>query len=326
MPGFHHTGWFDQYRQGTIDSFVGLQKNNQPRSQGKQKLLIGPWSSSTVGRRLQGDLIFPLNARIDLRQKTLAWLRYWLKGDEAALAGLPTVLYYVMGDVTAPAAPGNEWRVSESWPPTGAETRYYFREGQLLSRESPKRSEISQSYNYDPYRLLLGRGGGHALEEPTDQSFLEKRPDLLLFTTPALTDPMEVTGRVMVKLWARSDAVDTDFLARLTDVYPDGRSILLTEGIIRARFRNGFEREEFPHPDTIYEYLIDLASTSYIFNAGHRIRVTITSNNFPRFEGNPNNGRPHWMLGEPATVARNIIYHDSQRPSHILFNVIGRTD
>ena len=325
VPGFHVTGWFDQYRKGTIETFVALQANGQQRSQGQQKLLIGPWTHPTLSRSRQGDLEFPANAVIDLRARILGWLGPYLRG-EAGGTSLPAVEYYVMGDVDDPDAPGNEWRTADTWPIPGTRTQYYLRAEGLLSTEPPAGStrDKPRSYASSPYRPLLGRGGGHELEEPTDQAFLEGRPDLLVFTTPELSEPVEVTGDVHVKVWASTKAVDTDFLARLTDVYPDGRSILIAEGIVRARFREGFEEARLPEKDKVYAYTIDLWPTSYVFNHGHKIRVAIGSNNYPRFEGNANNGEDHWhwLSGEPGEVARNTVYHDSAHPSHLLVNVI----
>jgi len=156
---------------------------------------------------------------------------------------------------------------------------------------------------------------------PMDQRPVENRPDVILFTSPVLSEPIEVTGRVKVRLWASSSARDTDFTAKLTDVYPDGRSIIVVDGIIRARHRNSLEREELLTPGEIYEFEIDLWSTSIVFNKGHRIRVAISSSNYPRFDPNPNTGEP-FRASERTVIATNTIYHDRAHPSHILLPIV----
>ncbi len=318
VPALHVTGWFDQYRDATIDSFVRMQGNGQPGSHGRQKLLIGPWSRSTVGRRRQGDLVFPAAAQMNLRESALLSLRSWLKGGAAHDA--PAIRYYVMGDVDDPAAPGNEWRESDRWPVPGSATRFYLRAGGSLSPSPPEESDSHASYTH---RLPppLSRGGGRELEEPIDQR--EPKSGVLTYQTAPLTEPVEVTGPMTVFLWASTDAVDTDFAAKLTDVYPDGRSMLLSDGIIRTRFRNRTDAEDFAVPGVPQEYSISLSPTSYVFNRAHRIRLVVASSHFPRFEANPNNGRPHWFFGQASSPAANIVYHDRERPSSIQVTVIS---
>ena len=231
-------------------------------------------------------------------------------------------MYYVMGDPLDPKAPGNLWRTADSWPPPATETPYYLRDGGRLLPDAPSAGESPQIYAYDPKDPVPTRGGANVYlpAGPMDQRCVEDRPDVLLFTTPVLEEPLEVTGRVKVLLWASSSAVDTDFTAKLTDVYPDGRSLLLLDGILRARHRETMEREDFMEPGRIYRFEIDLWSTSIIFNKGHHIRVAISSSNFPRFDANPNTGAQSWDEKNPI-VAKNTIYHDAEHPSHILLPV-----
>ena len=158
---------------------------------------------------------------------------------------------------------------------------------------------------------------------PKDQRPVEKRPDVLLFTSRKLKKPLEITGPVKVRLWASSTATDTDFTAKLCDVYPDGRSMIVLDGIIRARHRNSMEKSELMRPGKIYEFEIDLWSTSLVFSPGHRIRVAISSSNSPRFEPNPNTGKPSGTDDE-TKVATNTIYLNSKYPSHILLPVAAR--
>jgi putative CocE/NonD family hydrolase len=188
-----------------------------------------------------------------------------------------------------------------------------------------KRSDASLSYKYDPKNPVPTIGGANLIitKGPRDQRPVEDRPDVLLFTSKELKKPVEITGPVKVKLWASSTATDTDFTAKLCDVYPDGRSMIVLDGIIRARHRNSIEKSELMEPGKIYEFEIDLWSTSLVFSPGHRVRVAISSSNSPRFEPNPNTGKPSGMDDE-TRVTTNTIYLDARRPSHILLPVAAR--
>ena len=337
VPGFHIAGWFDHLRQGALKSFPALQTNGQPNSQGKQKLLVGPWlhGYEAMHSNVQGEVTFPENAgNYDFKEATLKWLRCRLKDDKAAGDAIATVRYYVMGAVGEPGAPGNVWRDADTWPIPGTKTKYYFHHDGLVSTEAPTVPRALAEYDYDPQNPVPTIGGSEgppikhpfrdeAVRGPCDQRRIETRPDVLVFSTAPLPTPVEATGPVFVTLWAASDRIDTDFTAKLTDVYPDGRSMLITDGIIRTRFRDGFEEEKLMVAGKVYEFEIDLWQTSYVFNAGHRIRVAISSSNYPRFEANPNNGEPHWQPGEPSLVAHNTVYLDRTRPSHLLLNIVA---
>jgi hypothetical protein len=235
---------------------------------------------------------------------------------------IPPVHYYVMGDPSDPKAPGNEWRTADAWPIPAKPTPLYLAADGSLSRVPPKEKQASRSFQYDPKNPVPTVGGANLLLPlgPKDQRGVENRPDVLVFTSEVLPTPIEVTGRVKVVLWASSSGTDTDFTAKLSDVYPDGRSMLVLDGIIRARYRNGFEKSELMKPGEVYKFEIDLWSTSILFNRGHRIRVAISSSNSPRFEPNPNTGE-HSGLSEKSIVATNTIYFDASRPSYILLPI-----
>jgi hypothetical protein len=177
---------------------------------------------------------------------------------------------------------------------------------------------------YDPTDPVPNLGGRNLSDPrgPFDQRPVESRDDVILFTTPVLRDYVEITGKVLVTLYASSDALDTDFTALLCDVYPDGRSMNVCDGIIKARLRNSMTTEELMVPGTIYEFEIDLWETCIAFNAGHRIRIEISSSNYPRFDANPNTGEP-FNQHTHTVPATNTIYHDAAHPSHILFRVTG---
>ncbi len=321
VPIYHWGGWHDIFTEGAINGFTGLQHNGASGARGNQKLLIGPWTHGAWGERKQGELTFPVNStRLDLTE-ILRWFNYWLQGVEDGIMNEPAVQYYLMGAIE-PGAPGNEWRTANDWPVSSQATSFYFHGNGNLSTMAPSLASASLSYAYDPKQPVATIGGRNLLMEagPYDQRNAENRSDVLLFTTPALEAPLEVIGKIKVKLWASSSAMDTDFMAKLTDVYPDGRSMLVCDGAVRMRHRNSLAREEFMTPGEIYECEIDLWNTAMSFNAGHRIRVALTSSNAPRFDPNPNTGAP--LRGDSTTVvATNTIYVDASHPSHITLPV-----
>lgn len=324
-PAIHIGGWYDIFAQETIDAFVGMQTQGGPGARGKQKLVMGPWAHAVFQDKV-GELVFP-NAKNPpiTAHDVWRWFDHYLKGIDNGVDREPTVTYYVMGDVTDPNAPGNEWRTADRWPPVPATpTPFYLHPNRSLSIQKPQKGG-TLSYIYDPKDPVPTVGGPNLTlpAGPMDQSKIESRPDVLVFTSEPLREPIEVTGRVKVVLWASSDAPDTDFVAKLCDVYPDGRSFNICEGILRARFREGFSKEKLMKPGTPYRFEIDLRSTSIVFNKGHRIRVLITSSNAPAFDPNPNTGEP-FRASERTRPAHNTIYMDAKRPSHILLPVVRR--
>lgn len=294
-----------------------------PGARGKQKLIMGPWTHG-VFQPKAGELIFPKGDKPPSHvADPLAWFNYWLKGITNGINDAPAVTYYVMGDVSDPHAPGNIWRTAGEWPPPQAkEVPFYFQAERGLAKTKPA-TNSPISFTYDPQHPVPTVGGNQLTipAGPMDQHSIETRPDVVVFTSDALTHPLEITGQVRVKLWAASDARDTDFFARLCDVYPDGRSINISEGVIRARFREGTDHETLMIPGTIYPLEIDLWSTSVIFNQGHKLRVDITSSSDRGFDPNPNTGEP-FRSGPKTVMAHNSIYLDAAHPSHILLPVM----
>ncbi len=298
-PIVHLTGWYDHFLQGTIDDFTQLQENGGDGARGRQYLIVGPWIHGDLFTgnltRTTGVLTFPANAVLPVDTPNgLGWLSFWLTGQPAVPTDEPAVRYYVMGDVTDPQAPGNVWRAAASWPPPSQPLRLYLAADGRLDPQPPA-AAATRAYDYDPANPVPTMGGQEiflSLVGAQDQRKVEGRRDVLVFSTPPLAAPLEVTGRISVHLNAATSARDTDFTAKLTDVYPDGRSIILTDGIVRARFRHSLETEDLIIPGQAYAYDIDLWSTSIIFNKGHQIRVAVSSSNAPRFEPNPNTGGP----------------------------------
>jgi len=271
-----------------------------------------------------GELTFP-NAKnppgdVD---DTWKWFDLTLKSNTSNINTEPAVTYYVIGDVNDPKAPGNVWRTAAQWPPVKArETKYFLHDDRSLGKPEPGGAD-PLTYTYDPSNPAPTVGGTQLTipAGPMDQKSVEQRADVLVFTTMPLTGPIEVTGRVRAKVWVSADVPDTDFIARLCDVYPDGRSFNLCEGAIRARFREGRTKEIFLEPGKIYAMEIDLWSTSVIFNTGHRIRLQISSSSAPGYDPNPNTGAPFRANAE--TRKANVkLYVDSQRASHVVLPVV----
>lgn len=324
VPAVHVGGWYDIFTQGTIDAFLGYQTRGGPGARGKQKLIMGPWTHG-VNQRKAGQITFPPNATAPPNDFGDQWRWYerWLKGVDNRIDREPAIAYYVMGDTTDPNAPGNVWRTTNTWPPPSKATPYYLHTDRTLSTKKPEGEKFLE-YTYDPKNPVPTTGGNHLTlpAGPMDQNVVETRPDVLVFTSAPLEKPLEVTGRVRVRLWVSSDAPDTDFTARLCDVYPDGRSMNICDGILRMRFRKSFRRPELMQPGKVYPIEIDLWSTSILFNKGHRLRVQVSSSNAPAYDPNPNTGEP-FRASDRTQVARNRVYLDSRRPSHILLPIVA---
>jgi putative CocE/NonD family hydrolase len=296
-------------------------------------LLIGPWKHGLPLSSVSGDMAFGVMAEsfaIDLEGVQLRWYDHWLKGIDNGVRHDAPVRLFVMGD--------NVWREEQEWPLARTQfTPYYLHSrGKANSRHgdgglSPEEpgSEQPDRFLYDPRHPVPTRGGplccwpGALPQGAYDQTPVETREDVLVYTTPPLQGDVEVTGPVTVTLYAASSAVDTDFTAKLVDVHPSGMAQNLTDGIIRARYRQSTAQAEPIVPGQVYEYTIDLWATSNVFKAGHCIRLEISSSNFPRFDRNPNTG------GELATEtellpAMQTVYHDGTYPSHVTLPIIPR--
>ena len=333
VPAYGVGGWFDVFLQSTLNNFMGVNEHGRPPGKGNQRITIGPWTHNCGNKganRRTGDVDFGDAVKIDLRREHIRWFDYWLKGVQNSIADEPPVNVFVMG--------ANRWRRSSDWPiPSTEYTPYYLRSGGNanslfgdggLDTAAPS-SEPHDHFDYDPQHPVMTIGGSTCCSEdvtpvsmgPRDQQPAEWRPDVLVYDTPALEEDVEVTGPVSLVLYASSSARDTDFTAKLVDVHPGGTAINVAQGIIRARYRDSWEEPSLLEPGEIYRYDIDLWSTSNCFLEGHRIRVEISSSNFPQFDRNPNTGNPFGMDSE-TQIARQTIHHDSEHPSHILLPVI----
>ncbi len=328
VPVYNWGGWYDIFAQGNIDNFVGLQNHGGGLALGNQKLTMGPWAHGQIE-----EVKYPPNSSLDLmssmrdQSEAVRWFDYWLKGASNGIMDEPPVKYYVMGDTTDPKAPGNEWRTAASWPPPSKLTSFFFHPGSKLAEAISNEAKSNSTYQYDPKNPVPTVGGAllFGKKGPLDQRATGERKDVLKFVTAPLDAPLEVTGRVTVELWAESDSPDTDWMAKLVDVYPDGTERLVLDSALRARFREGFDREVVMKKGEAYKFKIDLWSTSLIFNKGHRIAVHISSSNDPKFDPNPNTGKP--MRADNETrVATNTIHHSRAYPSRILLPVVKNYD
>ncbi len=329
--GLHVGGWFDIFSQGNIDAFVGYQHEGGEGARGNQKLIMGPWTHNSIGvggsgvaSRQQGELVFPANSTAPpypYEDVLDALLIHYLQLDIAADApdDIPTVQYYVMGDVDDDSAPGNAWRTANDWPPDAAPVRMHLQPGGSLAEDCPPTDGGVSTYTYDPADPSPSICGNNMNMDsgPCDQSAAEARDDIVVFTTPVLDEPMEITGHVRAHLFIDLDQPDTDLMVRLTDVYPDGRSMLVLDGAARVAFRDDMTGLD-PYDGETMEKVVDLWSTSIIINTGHRLRVSVTSSNYPRFAASRNT-LEDWPDntqgdGEPVLVT---VHHNAAFASYI---------
>jgi predicted acyl esterase len=322
VPILHVSGWHDIFIQGVINAYSGIQDSGGPLARGRQKLLIGPWVHNIQSTQC-GELTFPGSDVMAFLGDIINWYEFWLKG-KSSIQNIPTVRYYLMGDADRTGGPGNRWITDTSWPPASKTVPIYFRSGGGLTLEASGAAEPPEPFDFDPANPVPTAGGRNLsiAAGSYDQRSVESRGDVLVYTTEPLDDSLVVAGRVRVRLWAGSDALDTDFTAKLCDVYPDGRSMLVADGILQARHRNSLEREELLTPGNVNEFTIDLWSTAIAFTPGHRIRVSISSSNDPRFEVNPNTGEPFGAATRTA-VALQTVYHDALHPSAVELPVLN---
>jgi len=314
VPALHVAAWYDIFQGGSLKNYEGLKAHPQA-----QRLLVVIGGHAGGGRQI-GDVDFgPAAADFSEAQVTLDWYDYLFKGVQNGFAKKP-VRIFVMG--------ANEWRYEDDWPLKRAKPmKYFLHAAKALSVDAPAEEEADQ-FVYDPANPVATTGGplccdaAHLPAGPRDQRAVEARDDVLVYSTPALERDVEVTGQVALELWAKSSAVDTDFTAKLVDVWPNGFAQNLTEGIVRAKYRDSQEKPELLTPGQIYKFAVDVWSTSNVFKKGHKIRLEISSSNFPRFDRNLNTGES----GQYATrslKATNTVLHDSEHASALLLPIVN---
>ncbi|HEU0139539.1 MAG TPA: CocE/NonD family hydrolase [Bryobacteraceae bacterium] len=348
IPVYLIGGWYDSWARQTTMTYEALHKAKQSSI----KMILGPWIHGAHNNHAHGQVDFGSDAAINGLEFRARWFDRWLKSTTNGVESDAPVKIFVMGGGTeAKNAKGEHehggvWRDEKEWPLARTRfTPYYLQAGGGLTTAKPTARNASAAYDFDPRNPVPTIGGnissgvGIMLQGGWDQKCgehvwnckdtlpLSARRDILVFQTPPLTEDVEVTGPIDVKLWASSSAPDTDFTAKLIDVhppspdFPGGIDMNIEDGILRARFRDSLEKQELMKPGTVYEFTIKLYPTSNVFKAGHRIRLDISSSNYPRFDVNPNTGEPLNQHRRMVT-ATNTVYFDAARPSHVILPVI----
>ncbi|MCA1695705.1 MAG: CocE/NonD family hydrolase [Actinobacteria bacterium] len=334
IPVLHIEGWYDAFLAGGVRNFTGMvSSGGSAFARTHQRIVIGPWDHISWGR--PDSPAAPMLTQIGpvgnspINELMLAWWDHFLKGVNNGVSNGPTVNYFEMG--------ANVWKTASAWPLPATQWRNYYLssdghassllgDGQLVT-SVPTSSQQPDTYDYDPNNPVPSVGGHSCCaalggsQGPYDQQPTEKRPDVLVYTTPPLTTDTEVTGPISVTLYASSSAPDTDWTAKLVDVHPDGTAVNLNNGIQRASFRDSSSTPTPIQPGTVYRYTITVWPTSNLFRAGHRIRLEISSSDFPQFDPNPNTGS--W-LGDSTTtrVAHQTVLHDAQHPTALVLPLI----
>jgi len=327
VPVLNISGWYDDEQVGTPLNYIGVTTKGSPTIRSSQKLLVGPWPHAINSSTKLGTVEFGPTAVIDMNAYWLRWFDQWLKGSDSGFMKEPPVRIFVMGE--------NVWRDENEWPIARTQWTKYFlhSNGQAntltgngtLSSAEPA-SEPTDSYSYDPANPVkfitdpsFAQIGG-----PDDYREVEQRADVLVYTSDALTEDMEVCGPLRVHLSAASSARDTDFMAKLIDVWPNGFAQRLNDGMVRARFREGMDKPSLIEPGRVYSYDLDLWNTCQLYQKGHRIRVEVSSSAFPKYDRNLNTGE---ALGQTTrmAVAQQKIYHDREHPSYVVLPIVPRT-
>ncbi len=334
VPALFVNSWYDYGVGDTLHQFEFFRERaTSARARSGQRLVVGPGTHCSSEEGRENDVIGAREAgdtRLDLWRIYLAWFDHWLKDDPESLRGMPLVHYYLLG--------ADEWRTSDVWPLEGtASTPLFLASGGsantvagdgLLRFDGPPGEASSDRFVYDPARPVPSLGGPlcctasqEALPGSYDQRPVEQRDDVLVYTTEPLREPLAVVGPLELVLYVSSSAPDTDFTAKLVDVYPDGRAFNVQEGILRARYREGFDRSVRMSPGQVVELRIDMQAVGNLFAAGHRIRLEVSSSNFPRFDRNLNTGGSN--VDETELVkATNQVHHSAQYSSRLVLPVV----
>ena len=355
VPIVHLSGWYDPYARTAIENYLGL----SPRKRAPMRLILGPWTHGDRSLSYAGEVDFgpaapvDINLAADFFARRLDWFDHWLKSRSSGAAAEPPERVFAMGggsgrrNSMGRLDDGGRWRTAADWPlPETRWTEFHLHPDRSLRRALPPQGARPLDYAFDPRHPVPTIGGAANSGEPVmragayDQSTgpnvfgasepyrpLAERPDVLVFATPPLDREIEVTGPATVRLWIASDCPDTDFTAKLIDVhppnddFPEGFAMNLTDGILRVRYRDSWERPSPMAPGEVCAITIELFPTSSLFASGHRLRVDISSSNFPHFDVNPNSREPEGTMEHPR-IARNRVFVDAAHPSHIVLPVI----
>jgi putative CocE/NonD family hydrolase len=327
VPVLHVSGWYDDEQIGTPLNYIGMTTHGAtPFARANQRLLMGPWGHAVNTTSKLGEVDFGPQALINLRDVERRWFDRYLKGkgNDTTEQDAPVRLF-IMGE--------NAWRDEQEWPLARTQwTPYYLHSAGRansrygdgsLSTATPASDETPDNYRYDPSRPVpfVTAPTSSQVGGPDDYAAIERRDDVLVYVTEPLAADLEVTGPLRVELYAASSAPDTDFMAKLVDIWPSGFTQRIADGMVRARFRDGMDRPSLIEPGKIYCYTIDCWNTAQVFKAGHRIGLEISSSAFPKYDRNLNTGAPLGKTSEMA-VAEQTIYHDAEHPSAIVLPVI----
>lgn len=321
-------GWYDIFIEGSLSSFVGMRQAGGSAAARQSKLIVGPWVHALSVSPKVGDIDFGFHSMADLEMLELRWHDYWLRGNDNGIMNEAPIRLFIMGS--------NEWRDEQEWPLARTDwQRWHLHSGGnantlrgdgLLTPAAPA-DEPADHFVYDPRYPVQTHGGGNCCASqitswgPYDQRGIEMRSDVLCYTSEPLQADLEVTGPITLVLYAATDALDTDWTAKLVDVSPTGYAKNLCDGILRARYRESRSNPTLLTPNQVYQYEISVGATGNLLRRGHSIRLELSSSNFPRFDRNPNTGE---VLGieRELRVARQTVYHNSVYPSHLVLPVI----
>jgi len=324
VPVLHISGWYDDEQIGTPLNYIGMTTRGPSQVRKSQKLMMGPWPHAVNSTGKLGSVDFGPTAVIDLDAYLLRWYDLWLKGKDTGIIGEPPVRIFVMG--------ANQWVNENEWPIARTKwTNYYVHSAGhansasgdgTLTTDAPG-AEPGDAYKYDPASPtpFITAPSFAQIGGPDDYREVEKRDDVLVYSTDPVADDTEVCGPIRAEVYAASSAPDTDFMVKLIDVWPDGYAERLTDGMVRARYRDGMTSASLIEPGKTYRYNVDAWNTCETFKKGHRIRVEIASSATPKYDPNPNTGE---ALGKTTTTrtADQKIFHDREHPTHLILPVV----
>lgn len=331
VPALHVGSWFDVFQRSTLSAYTSFRKYARTEeARSSQRLIMGPWTHGHYAQPspIVGGVDFGREAATDMLSIQIAWFDRYLKNQTGDAKDDAPVKIFVMGD--------NVWRDEQEWPLARTVYTDVFLHSASHAATDPDDGTLSTTrpgdepsdhYDYDPANPVPSHGG-NTMTIPNgilDQRACEERPDVLVYTGDVLDTDLELTGPVQLVLHTGSTAPDTDFIAKLVDVHPDGTAHNVVDGVLRTRFRNSDIEPELMTPGEVYELTIDMWATSYVFKAGHRIRLDITSSDFPRYDRNPNTGNA-WGTDTDADLvtATQTIHHSTRHPSRLILPIVPR--
>lgn len=324
VPLYTQGGWFDIFLAGTINGYTGVRAKGSPEAKKAVKLVVGAWGHGPSQKF--GEVDFGPAAMRSNHDRELRWYQHYLQGEDNGIDREPPVEIFYMGV--------NKWKHHDDWPVPGTQSKSLYlgsggaansaRGDGTLGWEKPS-GKPGDSFPYDPMNPVMTLGGNNCCGTPTlagpyDQRPIERRSDVLVYSTEILREAVAIAGPVKMKLWAATDGPDTDWMVKLVDVYPNGFAMPVAEGILRARFRNGLSKPQLLKANEAYEFEVDMVGTANVFQPSHQIRVDVTSSNFPQFDRNLNTGEG--PESSKTRIAKNTVFHTAERPSAIILPVV----